>query len=176
MLKGAQIQIRAKLIETKPGGAEDILSAPQVLALSGQEAMITVGQELPVAPDGDLPKDLPAGLMTVETGVKLRITATWIGTSLCRGASGWRNWRNRRRGGADAEKGQLAVVSREATFNLVRPAGTPVVLKGLDGERLRVELFARVLPTDNAAPVYWQAFAALPEDPTPRRVRSSRRG
>ncbi|MFO1530041.1 MAG: hypothetical protein U1F77_10015 [Kiritimatiellia bacterium] len=72
---------QAKLIETKPGGAEDILSAPQVLALSGQEAMITVGQELPVAPDGDLPKDLPAGLMTVNR-VKLRITATRIGKDI----------------------------------------------------------------------------------------------
>ena len=164
--KGAQIQIRAKLIETKPGGAEDLLSAPQVLALSGQEAMITVGQELPVAPDGDLPKDLPAGLMTVETGVKLRITATRIGKDiLLQGSVRVAELAKQKEGGADAEKGQLAVVSREATFNLVRPAGTPVVLKGLDGERLRVELFARVLPTDNAAPVYWQAFAALPERP-----------
>ena len=164
--KGAQIQIRAKLIETKPGGGEYILSAPQVIALSGQEATIAVGQEVAVSSDGDLPADFQAALMAVETGVKLRITATQIGKDiLLQGRVSVAELAKQKEGGVGAEKGQMAVVSREVTFNLVRPAGTPVVLKGLDGDRLLIELVARVLPTDNAAPIYWQAFAALPDKP-----------
>lgn len=164
--KGSQIQIRAKLIESKPGGGEEILSAPQVIALSGQEATITVGQEVAVPPDGKLPADFPSRVMTVEIGVKLRITATQIGKDLLlQGRMSVEELAERKAAKADPEVGKVAVVSREVTFNLVRAAGTPVVLSGLDGDRLRLELVASVLPVDNAAPVYWQAFAALPDRP-----------
>ena len=160
--KGPQIQIDARIIEIQPGGKEDVLSAPRVVTLDGQEATITVGQELAVPTAGELPKDFPARVLTVEVGVKLAITASIAGKDLLlQGRLSLSELKDK----AQPQAGKAFVVSREVVFSRVTPGGAPVILDGLDGNRLRIELLARVLPADNAAPVYWQAFAALPEKP-----------
>lgn len=160
--KGPQIQIDARIIEIQPGGKEDVLSAPRVVTLDGQEATITVGQELAVPTAGELPKDFPARVLTVEVGVKLAITASIVGKDLLlQGRLSLSELKDK----AQPQAGKAFVVSREVVFSRVTPGGAPVILDGLDGNRLRIELLARVLPADNAAPVYWQAFASLPDNP-----------
>ena len=160
--KGPQIQIEARIFEINPGGKEDVLSAPRVVTLDGQEATITVGQELAVPTAGELPGDFPARVLTVEVGVRLAITASLAGKDLLlQGRLSLSELKDK----AQPQAGRAFVVSREVVFSRVTPGGVPVVLDGLDGNRLRIELLARVLPADNAAPVYWQAFAALPDKP-----------
>lgn len=160
--KGPQIQIDARIIEIQPGGKEDVLSAPRIVTLDGQEATITVGQELAVPTAGELPKEFPARVLTVAVGVKLAITASISGKDLLlQGRLSLSELKDKAR----PQAGKAFVVSREVVFSRVTPGGAPVILDGLDGNRLRIELLARVLPADNAAPVYWQAFAALPEKP-----------
>ena len=160
--KGPQIQIDARIIEIQPGGKEDVLSAPRVVTLDGQEATITVGQELAVPTAGELPKDFTARVLTVAVGVKLAITASIAGKDLLlQGRLSLSELKDK----TQPQAGKAFVVSREVVFSRVTPAGAGVVIDGLDGNRLRIELLARVLPTDNAAPIYWQAFAALPEKP-----------
>ena len=160
--KGPQIQIDARIFEIQPDGKEDVLSAPRVVTLDGQEATITVGQELAVTTAGELPKDFPARVLTVAVGVKLAITASIAGKDLLlQGRLSLSELKDK----AQPQAGKAFVVSREVVFSLVTAGGAPVILDGLDGNRLRIELLARVLPADNAAPIYWQAFAALPDRP-----------
>lgn len=160
--KGQQIQIDARIIEIQPDGKEDVLSAPRVITLDGQEATITVAQELVVPTAGDLPKDFPVRVLTVAVGVKLAITASIAGKDLLlQGRLSLSELKDK----TQPQAGKAFVVSREVVFSRVTPGGAPVILDGLDENRLRIELLARVLPADNAAPVYWQAFAALPDKP-----------
>lgn len=161
-----QIQVKARFLErTGKDGAEDVLSAPTVVTLDGQQATIEIIQEIPVAPvDPAVTNAAPL----VKVGARLEITPRLLGGRriLLQGLAEIRE-RAKEVKGVEPAPGQVVVNTRTVNFSLIATPGATVLVGGLeqDGRTLTVELTAREIPSDNAAPTYWQAFAVLPDAP-----------
>ena len=168
-----QILIEARFIETDgKTGKEDVLSAPKVTTLSGQQATITVGRDIALQP-ADAAGKLAGvlGAMTVQTGVALNITPVLEdGLILLKGTATVREVEAGLKAADLPARDRVLVNAKEFSFSLLTHPGIAVVIgpfpRGADGRDLRLRLMARVVPSDNAAPIYWQAFAVLPDAPS----------
>ena len=173
-----QIQIEAKVTQTTDGKTE-VLSAPRVTTLSGQQAIVEIGTELKLR----LPTTTPASTgssgteganertkLTLDTGVKLDVTPVVEGESI-------------------QLKGRLDVCKTEGTSTSADPVGAyaqtktitlAFVVKAQSGKPFDLKLpvapgsgkdglialqltASLVKPEPDAAAIYWQAFAAMPE-------------
>ena len=164
-LAANQIQVSATFIEGS-GENQDILSSPSVLMLEEQEARIEVIQEHVVAaPFTKKTQNLPV----ISEGITMVVEGKLQdGKVLLKGTLRISQVNPKAAGNRANAAWASTNVSESEFVLLVKPGErVPIVLPSLEKpkEQVRVEITVNVIAETNAAPIYWRAFAALPEKP-----------
>lgn len=160
-----QIVIDAKFIETN-AGKQDLLSAPRLTLIEGNKGTITVGRDLTVA----LPGAGKEATQTVQTGFNIEVTPFMQGDEILLRC----NMTSTTVIGKSADTPTSVSVCTQSLSTAVVMLANPgkasrfglgeEALEGKGERSLAVELTASIAkPEANAAPIYWQAFAAMPE-------------
>ena len=152
-----QIQIAARFFDTstKP---ESVLSAPRVITLAGQEAMVTVGSEHVLSLPGT------DQVQTLDEGISLKIRpSVREGRVLLEGTFRHSDPVAPSSIHRSKELASATLRRTETSFMLWARPGAPQSLTISEDKRL--ELQVELIAFENAAPIYWQAFAALPPQP-----------
>jgi hypothetical protein len=162
-IRKAQIVIDAKFIETN-SGKQDVLSAPRVTMIEGNKGTINVVRELTVS----LPGAGKEARQTVQIGYNIEATPFMQGDEILLRC----NMTSTAVIGKSADTPTLASLSTQslstAVVILAKPGKASRFVLGEEagkGERsVVVELTASIAQLEaNAAPIYWQAFAAMPK-------------
>jgi hypothetical protein len=150
-----QIEIQCRVFDCRDG-KDGVLSAPRVMVLEGREATIEVVREVLLALPGS------GHTHSARHGVILKVTAHREGDAiLLKGRAEVSE-------PADGQLKQSKVASsfvistQTSVFVLLLEQGKKADLPSLNH---RFEFQARVVPSVNAATIYWQAFSALPPRP-----------
>ncbi len=150
-----QIEIQSRFFDALDG-KEGVLSAPRLMVLEGQEGTIKVVREVVLALPG------VAHTHSARHGVILKVTAHREGDAILL------------KGRAEVSEpvdGQLKQSKAAASFEISTQTSVFVLLleQGkkveLPSSMYRFEFKAKVVPSVNAATIYWQAFSALPPRP-----------
>jgi hypothetical protein len=164
-IRKAQIVIDAKFIETN-SGKQDVLSAPRVTMIEGNKGTINVVRELTVS----LPGGGKEARQTVQIGYNIEATPFMQGDEILLRC----NMTATTVIGKPTDTPTSASLSTQSLSTAVVMLAKPgkaarFVLGEVDwngkGERsVVVELTASIAQLEaNAAPIYWQAFAAMPK-------------
>lgn len=156
--ESSEITIYSRFVDARAGD-HDILTAPSITTITGQEAVIHVHRSLSVS----LP-ELPDHAQALEEGVSLRVRPILVdGSVLLAGTVTV----------SDPAKPAEVSYSQDQVSGTVRNTETAFVLRAQPGDTsvlsitagVTVELRVEVVSLANAAAVYWQAFAQLPAAP-----------
>ena len=159
-IRKAQIVIDAKFIATN-AGKQDVLSAPRVTMIEGTKGTINVVRELTVS----LPSAGKEARQTVQIGYNIEATPFMQGDEILLRC----NMTSTAVIGKSADTPTSASLSTRslstAVVMLAKPGKASRFVLGEEGERsVAVELTASIAQLEaKAAPVYWQAFAAMPK-------------
>jgi hypothetical protein len=159
-IRKAQIVIDAKFIETN-SGKQDVLSAPRVTMIEGNKGTINVVRELTVS----LPSAGKEAKQIVQIGYNIEATPFMQGDEILLRC----NMTATTVIGKSADTPTSARLSTRslstAVVMLAKPGKSSRFVLGEEGERsVAVELTASIAQLEaNAAPIYWQAFAAMPK-------------
>jgi hypothetical protein len=159
-IRKAQIVIDAKFIETN-AGKQDVLSAPRVTMIEGNKGTINVVRELTVS----LPGAGKEARQTVQIGYDIEATPFMQGDEILLRC----NMTSTTVIGKSADTPTSASLSTRslstAVVMLAKPGKASRFVLGEEDERtVAVELTASIAQLEaNAAPIYWQAFAAMPK-------------
>jgi hypothetical protein len=157
-----QIVIDAKFIETN-AGKQDVLSAPRLTMIEGNKGTINVSRDLMVA----LPGAGKEARQTVDIGYQIEATPFIQGDKILLRC----NVTSTAVVGKPSDTPTSASVCTQslstAVVMLAKPGKASRFVLGEEagkGERtVAVELTASIAQTEaNAAPIYWQAFALMP--------------
>ena len=158
-IRKAQIVIDAKFIETN-AGKQDVLSAPRLTMIEGNKGTINVVRDLTVS----LPSAGKEAKQTVQIGYNIEATPFMQGDEILLRC----NMTSTAVIGKSADTPTSASLSTRslstAVVMLAKPGKASRFVLGEEGERtVAVELTASIAQLEaKAAPVYWQAFAAMP--------------
>jgi hypothetical protein len=159
-IRKAQIVIDAKFIETN-SGKQDVLSAPRLTMIEGNKGTINVVRELTVS----LPGGGKEARQTVQIGYDIEATPFMQGDEILLRC----NMTSTTVIGKSADTPTSASLSTRslstAVVMLAKPGKASRFVLGEEDERtVAVELTASIAQLEaNAAPIYWQAFAAMPK-------------
>jgi hypothetical protein len=159
-IRKAQIVIDAKFIETN-SGKQDVLSAPRVTMIEGNKGTINVVRELTVS----LPGGGKEARQTVQIGYNIEATPFMQGDEILLRC----NMTATTVIGKPTDTPTSASLSTRslstAVVMLAKPGKSSRFVLGEEDERtVAVELTASIAQLEaNAAPIYWQAFAAMPK-------------
>jgi hypothetical protein len=159
-IRKAQIVIDAKFIETN-AGKQDVLSAPRLTMIEGNKGTINVVRDLTVS----LPSAGKEAKQIVQIGYNIEATPFMQGDEILLRC----NMTSTAVIGKSADTPTSASLSTRslstAVVMLAKPGKASRFVLGEEDERtVAVELTASIAQLEaKAAPVYWQAFAAMPK-------------
>jgi hypothetical protein len=159
-IRKAQIVIDAKFIETN-AGKQDVLSAPRLTMIEGNKGTINVVRDLTVS----LPSAGKEAKQIVQIGYNIEATPFMQGDEILLRC----NMTSTAVIGKSADTPTSASLSTRslstAVLMLAKPGKASRFVLGEEDERtVAVELTASIAQLEaNAAPIYWQAFAAMPK-------------
>lgn len=158
-----QIIIEAKMIETN-AGKQDVMSAPRITTIEGNKATIAVSRDYTIS----LPGGGKEARQTVQTGLNIEVTPFMQGDQILLRCNVTSTELTGKPTETPTSAGLFTRSQSIALVLLVEPGKSSTFALGdgfasKDERSLSVELTASVAkPEANAAPLYWQAFAAMP--------------